>query len=126
MEGGSRSLPPCFKQAAEKAGLLPTRPLRAGTRFSRASFSHRSGPQRTEKILGGRKHWRGFSVRQDPFKGRTAPHEARFVPPRIFTRCDLAGRLFEQPVGEFPGDLPSRVNQINSQVRDFLRRHCLR
>ena len=25
-----------------------------------------------EEILGGRKRWRGFSVRQDPLQGRTA------------------------------------------------------
>jgi len=25
-----------------------------------------------EKLLGGRKHWRGFSVRQDLLSGRTA------------------------------------------------------
>ncbi len=28
------------------------------------------------EILGGRKCWRGFSVRQDPLYGRTAPRSA--------------------------------------------------
>jgi hypothetical protein len=37
------------------------------------------------EILGCRKCWRGFSVRQDPLYGRTAPR-MRSVPPPVSTR----------------------------------------
>ena len=45
---------------------LPRQPLCPGTRLFPSAFSHRSDPQRTKEILGGRKPWKGFSVRQDP------------------------------------------------------------
>ena len=57
----------------KRAAFSPTRPRRAETRFfpyivlvSLEPSTYRGEP------LGCGKHWRGFSVRQDPSKGRTA------------------------------------------------------
>ena len=52
---------------------LPRQPLYPGTRLSPGGVlaSLRGSTYRGEP-LGDRNHWRGFSVRQDQFKGRTA------------------------------------------------------
>ena len=55
--GGYFTRPPCGRQDSLFA---------QGHTCPHAAFSHRSDPQRTKEILGGRKPWRGFSVRQDP------------------------------------------------------------
>src|SRR6476659_7390712 len=74
--------------------------------------SSKSSTYRFE-ILGGRKCWRGFSVRQDPLYGRTAPQSAvgtssGFDSPaallgtrRVSARRGWAGEkscLFEHPI----------------------------
>jgi len=43
-----------------------------------------------ERLLGGPKHCRGFSVRQDPLYGRTAHTKCGLYLPRPFARCGLA------------------------------------
>ena len=93
------------RQAAEKVYFL-TRPVRAATSPSHPEAAKTASlprdapfPMRRYRIvqilnvevesLGGRKQWRGFSVRQDPLNGRTAPRSAGRPTP-VFTHCGLA------------------------------------
>src|SRR5215470_16616657 len=49
--------------------------------------------------LGGRKHWRGFSVRQDPSQARTAYTECSLYLLGLSLAPALLDSLFEQPTG---------------------------
>jgi hypothetical protein len=50
-----------------------------------------------EKLLGGQKHWRGFSVRQDLFEGRTAHTKCGLYLLGSSLAAALLDGLFEHP-----------------------------
>jgi len=57
----------------KKSLFSPTRPRRAETRiFPCFVLASLKGSTYRIEPLGGRKYWRGFSVRQEPLQGRTA------------------------------------------------------
>ena len=54
-----------------------------------------------EGFLGGRKHWRGFSVRQDPLEGRTAHTKCGLYLLGPSLAVALPDKLFEPPTEVF-------------------------
>ena len=61
-----------------------------------AAFSHRSEAQREGESIGDRKHWRGYSVRQDPICGRTAHTKCSWYLLASSLAAALLDGLFEQ------------------------------
>ena len=102
----------------KKSLISATQPRCAKTHLSPSSVLAllRGSMYRTEP-LGCRNYWRGFSVRQDSFYGRTAHTKCGMYllassvaaalrgTRRVSTRQGLAGEtsgFFEQPVCEYP------------------------
>ncbi len=54
-----------------------------------------------EEFLGGRKDWRGFSVRQEPLEGRTAHTKCGLYLLGPSLAAALLDGLFEHPAGLF-------------------------
>jgi hypothetical protein len=84
-----------------------------------AAFSLRSEIQRTEEIVGGRKRWRGFSVRQDPLQGRTAHTKCGMYLLASSLAAALLHGLFEHPARCSSVGLDARVIEFPLCLNNF-------
>ncbi len=65
-----------------------------------------------DKPLGYRNYWRGFSVRQDPFKGRTVHTKCGLYLLASSLAAALLNGLFEHPAHCFPVVLDVSTSEV--------------
>jgi hypothetical protein len=72
-----------------------------------------------KEFLGGRKHWRGFSVRQDPSKGRTAHTKCGTYLLASSLAAALLNGIFEHPARGAPVIPNVLKNNIPAYLESF-------
>src|SRR5262245_57967411 len=92
-------------------------PLCPGTRlFPRAVLASVRSSNIPRHVLRTLEALEGLFRSPRSFAIANGPHEVQAVPPRLFTRCDLAGKSFEHPV-DHSGAIAIRILSVTRHRR---------